>query len=108
MNRTKRLKGVCTQCGGPIEFLAEMIGTTAQCPSCRKQTELLLASPPEEPAVPRRIIIWTAVTVAVLILGAVLLVVGLRHFEKLAASQKKQAAGAETAKATNAIPPAKR
>jgi hypothetical protein len=93
MNQTKRLKGVCTECGGPIEFLAEMIGTTAQCPRCRKQTELLLAPPEIEPMVPRKVVIWTAITSAVLILGAIGVVVGLKHFEGLAA-QKKERAGA--------------
>jgi hypothetical protein len=94
MNRTKRLKGACTQCGGPIEFLAERIGSTAQCPRCRQQTELLLASPPAEPLVPRKVVIWTAVTSAVLILGAMGVVVGLKHFETLAAQQKERAAAA--------------
>ena len=108
MNRTKRLTGACTQCGGPIEFHAEMIGTLAQCPLCRKQTELLLATPPAEPLVPRKVLIWTVITCVILVLGAVAVVVGLKHFEKLAASQKKPAVGAETAKATNSAAPAKR
>jgi hypothetical protein len=90
MNGTKRLKGFCTECGGPIEFLAEAIGTTAQCPRCRKQTELLLAPPPAEPLVPRKVIVWTAVTSAVLILGAIGVVMGLNHFEKLATQQKQR------------------
>jgi hypothetical protein len=88
MNQTKRLKGVCTECGGSIEFMAEAIGTLAQCPRCRKQTELLLAPPPVEPLIPRRVVIWTAVMSAVLLLGAVGVVIGLKHFEKVAAQQK--------------------
>ena len=47
MNRTKRLTGVCSECGGSIQFQAELIGTVATCPRCRKQTELMLESPPE-------------------------------------------------------------
>ncbi|HOX57645.1 MAG TPA: hypothetical protein P5205_12955 [Candidatus Paceibacterota bacterium] len=107
MNRTKRLKGTCTECGGPIEFPAEMIGATAQCPRCRKQTELRLSAPPEEPVVPRRVIVWTAVTIAILVLAAVALVIGLKHFEELNASQTQQAAGVEAARSTNSPAPAR-
>ena len=92
MTRAKHLKGFCTECGGPIEFLAEAIGTTAQCPRCRKQTELLLAPPPTEPIVPRKVIVWTVVTSVVLICGAIAVVLGLKHFEKLAAQQKPRSA----------------
>ena len=56
--------------------------------------------PPEEPAVPRKVIVWTAITAAILVLGLVVTVGGLRHFEKLAARQKDRAAVA--AGATNA------
>ncbi len=108
MNRTKRLTGACTQCGGPIEFSAEMIGTLAQCPRCRKQTELLLAVPPAEPLLPRKVLVWTVITCLVLVLGAAGLVMGLKHFEKLAASKKQQAPAANTAGGTNSGPPAQR
>src|ERR1039458_2959437 len=88
MNPTKRLTGVCSECGGSIQFPAELVGTMTTCPVCKKQTELTLAAPPEEPAVPRKVIIWTVATVVVLALGVVVLVAGLRHFEKLAARQQ--------------------
>jgi hypothetical protein len=103
MNQTKRLNGVCSQCGGPIEFPAELVGTLTQCPRCRKQTELRLSSPPEEPPVLRRAILWTVVAVAILALGVIALLVGLRHFEKkLAALQKGQPTVAASASATAA------
>ncbi len=108
MNRTKRLKGTCTECGGPIEFAAEMIGTTAQCPRCRKQTELLLAPPPEEPDVPRRIAVWCVVMIAILVVGIVAVVLGLKHYEKLATQQKNRASPAQAVGATNATAPARR
>ena len=92
MNRTKRLTGACSECGGSIEFPAELVGTMTQCPHCRKQTELRLAAPPEEPAVPRKVMVWTGITVLVLILGLVVTLAGLRHFEKLAGRQKERAA----------------
>lgn len=108
MNRTKRLKGICTECGSPIEFPAEMIGGTTQCLRCRKQTQLLLASPPREPSVPRKAIIWTVVTVAILLLGAILLMVGLKRLEEMSARQKNQPGAAQTGKATNAVTPPRR
>ena len=94
MNQTKRLTGVCSQCGGSIEFQAELVGTIATCPRCRKQTELMLASPAEEPLVPRRVIVWTAVTAVILGAGLVGTVVGLKHYERLAAQQRERAADA--------------
>jgi hypothetical protein len=91
MNGTKRLTGVCSECGGSIQFQAELIGTVATCPRCRKQTELMLESPTIEPSVPRKAIIWTAITAGILVVGLIVTVVGLRHFEKLAARQKGRA-----------------
>jgi len=90
MNQTKRLTGACSECGGAIEFQAELVGTMATCPRCRKQTELMLATPPEEPGVPRKVIVWTVVTAVVLISGLIVTVVGLKHFEKLAAQQRSR------------------
>jgi hypothetical protein len=101
MNQTKRLTGACGECGGPIEFQAELVGTMATCPCCRKQTELMLAAPPEEPGVPRKVIVWTVATAVVLISGLIVTVVGLKHFEKLAAQQRDREATA-TATAANA------
>jgi len=94
MNRTKRLSGVCSECGGPIEFQAELVGTVATCPRCRKQTELMLASPAEEPAVPRRVIVWSVVTAVILVAGLLGTVVGLKHYERLAAEQRGRTAAA--------------
>jgi hypothetical protein len=92
MNRTKRLTGVCSECGGSIEFAAELIGTMAQCPRCRKQTELTLAAPPDEALVSRKVIVWTIITALILVLGLIVTILGLRHFEKLAAQQKDRSA----------------
>jgi hypothetical protein len=94
MNQTKRLTGVCSECGGSIQFQAELIGTVATCPRCRKQTELMLESPTLEPSVPRKAMIWTVITAGILVVGLIVTVVGLRHFEKLAARQKERAAAA--------------
>ncbi len=88
MNPTKRLMGTCGECGGSIQFPAELVGTMIQCPRCGKQTELTLSVPPEEPAVPRKVVVWTVVAVVILALGVIVPVLGLKHFEKLAARQK--------------------
>jgi hypothetical protein len=98
MNPTKRLTGVCSECGGSIEFQAELVGTMTQCPRCRKQTELTLAVPPEEPALPRRIIIWTVAAIVILILALIVTVVGLNHYAKLAARQRERVTAAAGAK----------
>jgi len=89
MNRTKRLTGVCTECGGSIEFQAELVGTMTRCPRCGKQTELRLAAPPEEPAVPRKAIVWTGITIVILVAAVIGLVLGLDHYAKLAARKKE-------------------
>jgi hypothetical protein len=94
MNHTKCLTGACSECGGPIVFQAELVGTMATCPRCRKQTELMLATPPEEPAVPRKVIVWTVVTAVVLVSGLIVTVLGLKHFEKLAVQRRGRDASA--------------
>jgi hypothetical protein len=94
MNRTKHLAGVCSECGGSIEFQAELVGTMATCPRCRKQTALMLPAAPEEPAVPPRVIFWTVVTVVILVLVLGVTLVGLKRFEKLAARERDRAGAA--------------
>jgi hypothetical protein len=88
MNQTKRIQGECQHCGGSLEFPADRIGLMAQCPHCSQQTELMLATPPEEPLVPRRVIVWTAITVLLMICGLIAILVQLRHVEKRAAERQ--------------------
>ena len=97
MNPTKRLTGACGECGGPIQFPAELIGTLTTCPRCRKQTELRLESPPEEPSVPRKAIVWTVIAALILVAGLVATLVVLKRFEKLAARQRDRTAAAAAA-----------
>ncbi len=52
-----------------MEFPAHLIGTLAPCPHCGKPTELFLATPPQDPLIPRGVLIWTAVAVLILLLG---------------------------------------
>ena len=88
MNPTKRLTGVCGECGGSILFPAEQVGTMTQCPRCGKQTELSLPVPVEEPLVPRKILMWPLITIGILVLGLIITVVGLKHFADIAERQK--------------------
>ncbi len=69
MNRKNFLQGPCGQCGGRIEYPAEMIGTMMQCPHCGGQTELRLAVPEQDSGIPRRVIIGVTIAVLILVLG---------------------------------------
>ena len=69
MSRTKTLRGDCQHCGMPIDFLPEIIGSTIPCPHCKKRTGLILAQPPTVPTIPRKVILWTAITLLILIAG---------------------------------------
>jgi hypothetical protein len=87
---TKYLKGCCQSCGGHIEYPAESVGTTIDCPHCGKLTELLLAVPPDEPTIPRSTIIWTVVTVLMLLAGLWGALAALKRAETKA-TEKRQA-----------------
>ncbi len=101
MARTKRIQGECQQCGGSLEFPAERIGLTAQCPRCGKETELMLATPAQEPMIPRKVIVWTVITVGLLLVALVLVLAGLKHFERQAAERRLKS-GAPAQTSTNA------
>jgi len=94
MNKTKFLKGECQHCQGHMEFPAEIVGLTAECPHCGQQTELLLARPPEQSAVPRAAMVWAVIGIVILVLGLAGALVALKRAEKWAARQKRQAAAA--------------
>ena len=91
MSRTKYLKGPCQHCGGRLEFPAESIGSIVPCPHCGQHTELLLATPRIEPAIPTRAIVWTCI--AVLILGGGLAgsLIALKRAQSWAARRQPQA-----------------
>jgi len=86
---TKYLKGCCQSCAGHIEYPAEAVGTTIDCPHCGKLTELLLAVPPVEPAIPRSTIIWTVATVLMLLAGLWGALAALKRAEKKAAEKRQ-------------------
>lgn len=101
MNRTKPLTGECEHCGGPLSFPAEQIGSMATCPRCRKKTELRLAMPREEPIIPRRVMVWTGIAVAILVLGLLASFAALKRAENMAARHKH---APPDAAATNSLP----
>jgi hypothetical protein len=96
MNKTKYLKGPCSHCRSNIEFPAELVGTTIDCPHCGKPTELLLARPPEEPSIPRKAIVWTSIAVVILAAGLVASLSALKRAQRWAARQKEQASPSGT------------
>lgn len=96
MNRTKRLRGPCQHCGGPLEFPAEIIGTAAPCPHCGKTTELLLETPRQEPAIPRRVVVWTVIAVIILIGGLAGSLYALKKTRSLVRDRKAPAAHSVT------------
>ena len=83
LTMTKLLQGQCQLCRGRFEFPAEAAGTTADCPHCGKPTELLLAAPPQERTVPVRTIIYTIITILILVGGLVAAIVALKRAERL-------------------------
>src|SRR5258705_3797440 len=88
MNTTKYLKGICSECGGHLEFPADSTGMTIDCPHCGKPTELLLALPSEQPSLPRKRIALTVLTIVILALGLGAALVALNRAQNWIARQK--------------------
>jgi len=102
MSTTKSLNGNCQHCGGCIQFPAESAGLTSDCPHCGQTTELLLATPPQEPTVPVKTIVFTIIAVLILIGGLVGAMVAVNRLQR-AAEQRK--AGSSEATTQNTVPP---
>jgi Ca2+/H+ antiporter len=60
----------------------------------------MLATPPQEPTIPRKVIVWTVLTVALLVVGLIVVLAGLKHYERQAA-EKKQKSGIPAPIVTN-------
>ena len=88
MAQTKHLTGRCSQCGGPLSFPAESIGLQAPCPHCGKAIELLLALPEAEPIIPRRMIVWLAIALLILVGGVIGLLAALKMAQNQSANVK--------------------
>jgi len=92
MSRSKFLNGECQHCGGHIRFPAESIGGTKDCPQCGQKTELLLAAPPDEPTVPVKTMVFTAIAVLVLIGGLVAAMIAVNRLQRTAEQRRAAAA----------------
>jgi hypothetical protein len=104
MNRTKSIKGECQHCRGRLEFAVDHIGLVAPCPHCGQETELLLARPPEEPAVPRKVVGWTVAAVLILLVGLAGSLVALKQAQGWAARRKQAPEGVQVAVGTKGSP----
>ncbi len=99
MMQTKKLLSECQQCGGMIEFQADAVGTTTDCPHCGQPTELMLASPPETDSSGRTKAIVFAVILLVILLGGVGgAMLALKRAQRLSA-QRQQALAPAAAQA---------
>ncbi len=90
MQRTKNLKGECSHCRGHLEFPADIIGTTVECPHCGQPTELLLAVPTEERTTSRKAITRAVIAILVLLLGLAGSLIALKRAQNWAARQRPQ------------------
>ena len=79
----------------PLEFAADSIGSMAACPCCHQETELTLHVPELEPTISRRLMVWTIITVVVLVLGLIGAIIALNRAQSLAI-EKRRSAPAQT------------
>lgn len=82
MNAPEYITSSCDKCGGRIEFPAEGMGMTVDCPHCGWKTQLSAPEPAkaEEPAPKRRIAVgWK---VALLVVLCMALAIGLFQWQK--------------------------
>jgi len=87
--QTKKLRGECQQCGQLIEFEAEAVGTTGNCPYCGQETELMLALPPEAGSPARtKAIIFTIIVLVILVGGGGGMIMALKRAQRLKAQKQ--------------------
>lgn len=98
MSQTKKLRGECQHCGQLIEFEAEAVGTTADCPYCGQPTELMLALPADAGSPTRtKAIIFTIAVLVIVIGGGAGIMLALKRAQRIAAQKKESAATAAPA-----------
>ncbi|HTL16209.1 MAG TPA: FxLYD domain-containing protein [Patescibacteria group bacterium] len=106
MSKAKYLKGPCQHCGGHLEFLADHIGMVVPCPHCQRETELQLMTPPSEPSVPIRALVWTAIAVIILGLGFGAAIIALKKAQRWAEKQKQLVSRAAVLESPSNLPAA--
>jgi len=84
MSRTKKLRGDCQHCGMPIDFPAEIIATSIPCPHCKKNTELFLTQPLDTPVIPGKVLLWTVITLLILVAGFLGSIAALNRAKRMA------------------------
>lgn len=100
MSATKFLRGECQHCGGHLEFPAEAAGTSAECPHCNQQTELILSTGETTPTkAPLKTIVFIALACVILIGGLVGAMMALKRAKRMATSRQVQ-----QLVVTNAVP----
>ena len=104
MSSTKYLKGECQQCREHIEFPAEAVGTTTECPHCGQTTELLLALPPTESLLPTKAIVYTIIAIVILVGGLIGTQIALNRTKLLVEQQNVATSGVPPKPATPAAP----
>jgi len=98
MNPTKYLKCSCQNCGGHIEFPAEAVGMSFQCPHCSWSTPLTVEVPEEAAPKPRRRIGWIVAGVVILLAGVIASVTAVTWLQRIAArNQEANAVSAQRA-----------
>ena len=84
MSETKFLHGECQQCGGHLEFPADSAGTSAECPHCNQQTELLLSTGETIPTkAPVKSIVFLALACLILVGGLVGAMLALKRAQRM-------------------------
>src|SRR5689334_8555589 len=103
MSQIKHLKGNCSHCSGPIEFPADALGMTVDCPHCGQQTELMLPPPPDSAgsSVPAKAIVWAVIAAIILGGGLIGALIALKKAERLYGRQKPSATNAAAASTVN-------
>jgi hypothetical protein len=102
VNRSKFFRTTCAHCRGPIEYPAELVGTPTPCPHCGESTELDLPAPKMESGVPRRLIVWTVIAMAILVAGLIGAMIALNRARNMVGQGRQPASVQPTNTPTSA------
>ncbi len=108
MSAKSFLKCSCAQCGGHIEFPAEGLGLSIDCPHCAQPTELALVLPAPTSAFDSRNRKWIMAGAMVLMVGVAGVVGALILAQRLAKKARAADARSIVLAAPKATPPAPR
>src|ERR1041385_8333797 len=108
MNQTKYLKCDCQHCGNRLEFPADAIGMSVECPHCQQSTELTLSTPPVQSATASKNMAWIIAGIVILLIGVIAIAASMLVLNRLAKRSQRHTpvAGAATSLGTNRTQPA--